>query len=83
MEHGSENQGKTQAERMRNPLCQCQRLVDLYQPLLRIPKIPQRQGVINTTHHASILPIEKDRRVVLLGVVERDALSKMGMRISD
>ena len=41
------------------------------------PRYHNVQGVINTTHHASILPIEKDRGAVLLGGVQRDALSKV------
>src|SRR5215813_3123632 len=80
MEHGSKVQGKTQAEGGCTLLRQGHCLVALCQPLVRIPKIPQRPHGVDVANHASILPIEERRGTVLRGVVQGYPLRKVGVR---
>ena len=80
MDHGSETQGKTQAEGVPNLVHQRPCFVALHQPLLRIAKRPQRQGGIGMAPYAIILPREERRGVVLLGIVKRYTLRKVGVR---
>jgi hypothetical protein len=77
MEHGSPAQGKTEAKRVCALLSQGHRLIVPRQPLVRIAQGPQRPGGIAAAKHPGILPMEKHRGAVLLGIVERNTLSKM------
>src|SRR5262245_24617740 len=83
MEQRRKAQGKTSTKGVCTLVCQSQRVVDLCQPLRRIPQMPQRPGVINPTHDASVLPIEQRRLEGLLGVVERYTLGKTRLRLGD
>ena len=83
MEHGSTDQGETQAKRVRNLLSQSHRLVHLRPPLFSIAKRPERPSGIDVANQTSILPIEERRGTVLLEIVEGYPLGKMRLRIGD
>src|SRR5215471_20468043 len=53
MAYGSSVQGKSQAKRVRTLLRQCHRCLALRQPLVRIPKVPQRPRTKAMANHAS------------------------------
>src|SRR5262249_25494783 len=55
-DHGSEHQGKTQAEGVPHLLRQRQRGVAAHQPLVRIAQIPQRQSSVEWVSAASAAP---------------------------
>ena len=50
------------------------------QPLVRITQGPQRPGGVDVAQHATIVPIAERRGAVLLSIVERHPLRKMGVR---
>src|SRR5215831_3056979 len=74
-------QGITQTEGVRALLRQCHRLLTLRQPLVRIAKNAQRTSRKALAHHASVLPMQERRGAVLLGIIERYTLRKMGVRL--
>jgi hypothetical protein len=80
MEHGSETQGKTPVIRVCYLLCQSHRFLAPRQRLVRIAKEPQQPHVVAAAQYAIVVPEER-RAVVVLGIVERDTLGKMRMRI--
>src|SRR6266851_8880132 len=49
--------------------------------LRRIPQQPQRRSGTQVAHDARIVPIEERRSAVLLGIVQRDTLRQMSVRI--
>src|SRR5215510_3698659 len=80
MELGNKVQGGTQAKRVCNLPREGHRLVAPCQPLIRIAQQPQHESVLGATHHARVLPMEKCRGTVLLGVVECYTLRIMRVR---
>src|SRR5262245_60119465 len=80
MEHGSSLQGIPQTIGVDNVLRQGHRLLVPCQSLVRIAKMPQRQGGMAAAHHARVLPIKERRGTVLLGIVERYTLCQMRAR---
>ena len=65
---------------MDNVLRQGHRLLALRQPLLRSAQGPQHPGGMAAADHASVLPIEERLGAVLLVIVKRYPLGKMGVR---
>src|SRR5262245_30768774 len=59
MEHGSKAQSKRQAKRVVNLPRYGHRLLALRQPLLRIPKTPQRQSGKVMAQHPRVLAIKQ------------------------
>src|SRR5215510_3259889 len=80
MKHRRKEQSESQAKGMRHLLCQGHCLAAPCQPLIRIPQMPQRPGVMTPAYHASIRPIEKRVGAVLLAIVEGYALGQVRVR---
>src|SRR5262249_28412418 len=80
MEYRCTTQGKTEAKRVRNLLCQTQRFVHLEPRLGWIPQQPQCPRGVAAARHPSILPVEKRVGAVLLGIIERDTLCQVRVR---
>jgi hypothetical protein len=68
--HSSMTSSKTPRVGMRQGMGQCQRLLQLLQPLLGIAQMPQRPGGIAAACHAGILAVEQSVGVVLRHLVE-------------
>ena len=49
------------------------------QGLVRIAEHPQRQGGMDETGDANIMPVERPQGAVLLGVIEGDPLLQVGV----
>ena len=71
MEPERKSQGETEAERVRQLLGQGERLVAA---CFRIAEHPQRQGGMDETGDANIMPVERPQGAMLLGVIEGDPL---------
>src|SRR6516165_5817032 len=83
MAEGSDTQGAIQAEGVRTLLRQGYRLVVPCQPLVRIPKRPERPSGVATANYTRLLPMLEYRGVVLLGIVKGYTLCKVRVRRGD